>query len=273
MIIKKIIVLLSIFAILPGVSQSQDADIIVRDDFEQYFKEARVTGGIVLYNLQEDEYLIYNKQRVHSAFIPASTFEIMLALMALDTGVIQDEKDVIQWDGMDRDIPVWNADHNLRSAINYSVVWFFKELARRIGLETMQQYLKKAEYGNMETGGGIDSFWLTGDLRINPMEQVEFLVKLYKNELPFSRRSMEIVKKIIFLEQTDDYTLSGKSGWDQHSYPQVGWFVGYIENESGIYFIANSVDILQPGNSRARLYITMRILGRLGMLGQDGSGQ
>jgi len=271
--VKSLIILLGVCAMLPGLASAQDTNISVRDDFEKYFKEAGVTGGIVIYNLQENNYLIYNEQRVNSAFSPASTFEIMLALIALDTGVIQDEKDVIQWDGVDRDIPVWNADHNLQSAINYSVVWFFRELARRIGLETMQKYLKDAEYGNMATGGGIDSFWLTGDLRINPMEQVDFLTRLYKNQLPFSGRSMTIVKKIIFLEQTDDYTLSGKSGWDQNSYPQVGWFIGYIENDSSVYFIANNVDILQPSDSRARLYITMRILGRLGMLGQDGPGR
>ena len=59
-------------------------------------------------------------------------------MIALETGVIPDEEEIIKWDGEKRFVEVWNQDHNLRSGIKYSVVWLYQELARRIGEERMQ---------------------------------------------------------------------------------------------------------------------------------------
>lgn len=44
-------------------------------------------------------------------------------------------------------------------------------LARRIGPVRMQHYVDAAEYGNRDLSGGLDQFWLTGNLRISPREQ------------------------------------------------------------------------------------------------------
>ncbi|MBD2012873.1 hypothetical protein H6F96_02440 [Microcoleus sp. FACHB-53] len=39
----------------------------------------------------------------------------------------------------------------------------------------------------------IDRFWLQGPLKITPKEQIEFLQRLYRNDLPFSQRTMNLV--------------------------------------------------------------------------------
>jgi beta-lactamase class D len=49
-------------------------------------------------------------------------------------------------------------------------------------------------------------------LRISADEQIEFLKKLYLEQLPGSKRSLEIVKDILTLEKTDVYKLSAKTG-------------------------------------------------------------
>jgi beta-lactamase class D len=54
----------------------------------------------------------------------------------LETGVIKDENEVIKWDGTPQKFPEWNKDQTMRSAIAGSVIWFYQELARRIGQET-----------------------------------------------------------------------------------------------------------------------------------------
>ena len=69
----------------------------------------------------------------------------------------------------------------------------------------MKYLLDKANYGNADTSGGIDKFWLTGGLRITPEQEIDFLKRLYNNKLPFSQRTMDIVKKIMVFEQTPFY--------------------------------------------------------------------
>lgn len=212
-------------------------------DLEKYFNGS--TGTFVLYDLNKNQYSRYNPDRCADRFIPASTFKILNSLIGLETGVIPDENYVIQWDGTSYSIPSWNQDHTLKTAIQNSVVWYYQELARRVGKEKMQFYVDAASYGNKDISGQIDSFWLEGGLRISADEQVEFLKRLYQNELPFSARSMAIVKEILVLEKTDSYQLNGKTGSGQRIAPHIGWFVGYLETNGNVYFFATNFDSLE----------------------------
>lgn len=233
-----------------------------RADFAKFYNGRNVTGAFLFYDLKADHYLVYNRERAVKPFIPASTFKIFNSLVALETGVIADENEIIKWDGVDRGIDNWNRDHNLRSAFKFPAVWFYQELARRIGPEKMQHYLDKVEYGNCNMNGGIDRFWLAGELRISQEQQIEFLVQLHHGELPFSRRTMEIVKDIMLLEETPDYKFRGKTGWAK----DVGWFVGYLERGNNVYFFANNIDSVQPEDTSARIEITKEILKKLDLL-------
>lgn len=236
-----------------------------RPDFGKYFQKAGVKGTFLLYDIKKNKYLVYNSQRANSRFVPASTFKILNSLIALETGVVQDENEVIKWDGIKRDFPQWNKDQTMRTAIKDSVVWFYQELARRIGQQRMQRYINLANYGNRDISGGIDRFWLDGGLRITPKEQIDFLVKLYQKNLPFSQRSIAIVKDIIINEKTSDYVLRGKTGWEG----QVGWYVGYLERSNDVYFFAINMDIVEPNNTKARISITKSILQDLGLIGKN----
>ena len=235
-----------------------------RPEFEKYFTAARVPGAFVIYDAKNDKYLVYNAKRVQAPFTPASTFKILNSLIALETGVIKDENEIIKWDGVDRGSEDWNRDHNLRSAFKASAVWFYQELARRIGAERMQHFVAAADYGNKNIGGGIDTFWLTGDLRTAPSEQIDFLVRLHRNELPFTQRAIDIVKDIMIFEQTPEYVMRAKTGWAG----QVGWFVGYIERNGMAYFFANNLDILKNEDAEARIQISRNILHDLTLVSQ-----
>ena len=57
----------------------------------------------------------------------------MNSLIGLETGVIPDEAYVIKWDGTRYDVPAWNQTHTLKTAIRNSAVWYYQELARRVG--------------------------------------------------------------------------------------------------------------------------------------------
>src|SRR5690606_13676973 len=101
-------------------------------------------------------------------------------------------------------------NHTLASAFPASAVWFYQEVARRVGEERMAEWVGRLGYGNGETSGGIDRFWLDGGLRISADEQVEFLRRLNRGELPVSERSARIVRDIMRMEETGTYTLRGK---------------------------------------------------------------
>src|SRR3954454_13571330 len=73
--------------------------------------------------------------------LPASTFKVPHALIALDTGVITGTT-VMKWDGRRWYFRSWERDHTLDSAIKNSVVWFFQNIARSVGREREVEHLR-----------------------------------------------------------------------------------------------------------------------------------
>ena len=238
-----------------------------RKDLKKFFDEFNHDGCFVLYDLQKDEYIKYNPERCSQRFIPASTFKIFNSLAALESGVIKDENVIIKWDGVDRGYSNWNQDLDLALAFKYSAVWFYQELARRIGGKRMQEYVNHNHYGNEDISGKIDMFWLNGGLRISPDEQIEFLNKIYKNELEFSQRSIDILKKIMIYEQTDEYVLRAKTGWGVRFENQIGWFVGYVEKGRNVYFFVTNLESKEPEEGfHSRIEVSYNILRELGII-------
>lgn len=213
-----------------------------RDDFKKYYDSFHVDGSFVLYDPQANRYFFYNQDQFEQTFSPASTFKICNSLIGLETGVIKDENFVIPWDSVVRN-PVWDKDHDLKHAFANSTVWYYQELARRVGGKQMKYWLDKSGYGNTDTSGGIDQFWLSGGLRISPKQQIDFLKRLHTNKLPFSQRSVDIVKNIMIAEDTLDYVIRAKTGWGGHGSKDLGWYVGYIETNTHVYYFANCVQI------------------------------
>ncbi|HRZ41936.1 MAG TPA: class D beta-lactamase [Bacteroidales bacterium] len=241
----------------------------VRDDFKTFYDRYHVEGSFVLYDPQADTYTFYNPEQFRQPFTPASTFKICNALIGLETGVIRDENFVIPWDSVVRNRPAWNCDHDLKSAFRNSTVWYYQELARRVGGSRMKYWLDKAQYGNADTSGGIDQFWLAGALRISPEQQITFLRRLHDNQLPFSQRSMDIVKNIMITKDTLDYVVRAKTGWGVQDAMDLGWFVGYLETHGKVYYFANCIQSADSNNkdfADARTDIVFLILDALGLM-------
>ena len=131
----------------------------------------------------------------------------------------------------------------------------------------MQYYITLNHYGNENISGGIDRFWLDGELRISADEQIEFLKKIFRNEVKFSQRSIDILKKIMIYEKTDQYIIRAKTGWALRVKDQVGWFVGYVEKEDNVYFFALNIQTEKPEEGFvSRKEISFKILKELGVL-------
>ena len=260
--------LLLIIILFGSCSNKNQAEIY--PEFKSYFDEYKVEGCFLLYDFQKNKTLIYNKNRCNQGFLPASTFKILNSLIGIETGIITGENFVIPWDSLARQIPAWNRDHNLASAFRNSVVPWYQELARRVGTERMQDWVTKAEFGKMEIRNeNIDLFWLVGNSRITPFEQLDFQKRLIKNELPFSQSSIDLVKKIMIIENKPEYIFRGKTGWATMDEKNIGWMVGYHIKDDSVYAYVINVESENEDSSlfqKSREGITRKILKKLSLM-------
>ncbi|AGW14291.1 putative class D beta-lactamase precursor [Megalodesulfovibrio gigas DSM 1382 = ATCC 19364] len=242
---------------------------IERPQWGQAFQQAGLQpaqGTMVLLHDGADAVQVYNPARAATPMLPASTFKILNACIALETGVASGPDQVFPWNGVTHSVAAWNRDLTLQEAFAASSVPVFQELARRIGHERMQKYVQQARYGNANIGGEIDSFWLRGALRISAREQLDFLQRLYHNRLPFSRRTMAMVKDIMVVEQGHGWTLRAKTGVAVQDTPHIGWWVGWVERGEKVWFFALNIDVAGPEQYGLRQQIVKTILKAEGIL-------
>jgi beta-lactamase class D len=185
---------------------------------------------------------------------PASTFKIPHALIALDTGVVTDPLATVPWDGTKQAYPTWERDHSLDSAIKWSVLPFFRRTASLIGRERMTASLKKLRYGSDTFEQELTSFWVNGDLVISPQEQLDFLRRMMRYELPVRREHVDAVKaalrmppgKITNASGTHDFALNAsvvraKTGRTRVGEERVNWVVGQFETAGREYVFVSRV--------------------------------
>jgi len=250
------------------IFQIGSAQKVIEKDFKAQFDKYGADGCFVLYSQVENECMRYNPGLCDSGYIPASTFKIPNSLIALEEGVIMDTSQIIKWDGHEWPNKLWNQDQTLKTAIKYSCVWVYTGFAEQIGIDKYYNYVKSFDYGNKNLTGPPSRFWLAGLLRISANQQIDFLRKFYNYNLPVSRRTIEIVKDLIVLEQTDSYILSGKSGGGMLTDTDyIMWMVGYLEKDNKQYFYAMNFKTDDFNKmSQARYGIVKEILRELKLM-------
>jgi len=222
---------------------SKNDEVLVRQDFNKHFDECSVEGAIAIYDHKNHTWILSDTVATRKETLPASTFKIINLLIALETKTIASENDIVKWPGSTDTLkydyrPNIYHDITVKEAFEVSAGWAFIELAKKIGKDNYKKYLTLCHYGNINLSQTDPDFWNFGAFGISPINQVEFLKKLYEEKLPFSKRNIEIVKKVMITEQNDDYTIHSKTGWTRENDINTGLWVGYIENKNGAYFFA-----------------------------------
>lgn len=249
--------LLNIFMLI--ISSSAAAN---DEDISKLYTAVGIEGTLLIQSLDGRIEYQHNASKIDEPYIPASTFKIPNTLIALEEGVIKDQFETIKWDGVKRQYEPWNEDQTLATAFSRSCVWCYQRFSIKIGDTKYKQYLGDFDYGNRQTGLDVSTFWLDGDLRVSVREQVNFLRKVYLEQLPIKHRNFEILKDIMLSEETADYKLRVKTGWqDEH-----GWYVGYIETEGNVWFFANHIKIKSPSDLDFRKDLTMKSLKIKGII-------
>ena len=239
----------------------------IRESVAKRFTDDGTEGTFVGYKVED--YLVIASDTVRSgeAKLPASTFKIANSLIALETGVVEDpDNDVFKWDGVVRPIEAWNKDHTLRSAIAASAVPVYQEIARRIGPERMQKFVNLLEYGNRNIGGGIDQFWLSGDMRIDPVQQIDFIDRLRRGVLPVSKRSQDLVRDIIPTTKVGDSVIHFKSGLLDAAHGSLGWMVGWADKGDAPTVFALNMDCKEPRHVADRMTLAQACLSDIGAI-------
>jgi beta-lactamase class D len=238
---------------------------------QKMFLDAGVEGVFVLLDMEKGLMIRGNTHFASQPFLPASTFKIPNTIIGLETGVIPNAAFTLPWDGVRRDmVPAWNRDHDLRSAMKNSVVWYYQEVARRIGESRYRDYLARFDYGNRDISGGIDRFWLDGGLRITPKAQVSFLARLMRGDFRIRKRHIEILRRILLTATEGGVTLRAKTGLARQDGHRIGWLVGFVERDTITHVFACLV--LGPAEGdwragpvfRARRDVPLRLLKHLG---------
>jgi beta-lactamase class D len=239
----------------------------IDNSLKKYFDENKVDGCFTMFDNATGEVIVYNMALDTARFSPASTFKIANSLIGLQTGKILDDKMIIKWDGVKRNVDAWNKDMDMSEAFKASNVPYYQEVARRIGKDTMQRWIDTLGYGNRNITGPIDSFWLNNHLKISPDEQLGLVKKLYFDQLPFRKSVQQIVRDVMLQEDNTAYKLSYKTGWGfDEKRNALGWVTGWIEENKHVYFF---VTFVKANNSDAdianvRMNITKNILKQMG---------
>lgn len=239
---------------------NQSLQVSVPDEYYSSQRSAFLPVTMIMFNPDEGEIDGYFLESLSTRYSPCSTFKIPHALFALDSGVISKENSFQKWNGTDYRIQAWNKDQTLASAIKNSVVWYFVNTSDMIGENSMQAYLDKINYGNKDMEGG-GAFWLNASLEVSILEQLDLLVKLYNNQLPFSEEDQDYVKSLLLLERRGNRALYGKTGGGD----QNGWFVGYVETsldngENKLVYFVTHMGVHPKSNGKTSKDITLATL-------------
>lgn len=248
-------------------------NVKIEDGFKKYFDENKITGTFGLFDNGTGQFTIYNLSRFKdSAYLPASTFKIVNSLIGIETGRVTNEKMVIKWDGTIRIMPGgdtahgWNRDLTMEEAFAVSALPYYQEVARRIGKDTMQHWLDSLQYGNKQIGAAVDSFWINNTLKVTPDEQMGLVKRLYFGQLPFQKRTQDIVKKMMIRENNANYQLAYKTGLGfKENGNLIGWMVGWIEeNKHPYFFVLNTEGDKDAKMIDARMNVLKAILKEQG---------
>ena len=210
--------------------------------FGAILDSARVQGAILIYAAKDHTFYSNDFEWSKQGSLPASTFKIPNSIIGLETGVVVGDSTIFKWDGQPKALKVWEQDLRFREAFHYSCVPCYQQVARGVGYERMIAYIQKLGYGNIQFDSSqIDRFWLEGESKITPFQQIDFLQRFYNAELPIKERTYSIMKKLMVMEENEQFKISGKTGWAIRNGNNRGWFVGYVETNDQVYFFASNI--------------------------------
>ncbi|WP_297573142.1 class D beta-lactamase [uncultured Deefgea sp.] len=264
---------LAVLTFCTGLTQAQTLITPQASGFEEnsqiaaVFAKNQIQGSIAILDVSQQRLIGHNNERAATRFIPASTFKVASSLIGLSTKAVSSVDEVFyHYDGQPVYLASWAHDMGLREALRVSNVPAYQQLAKKIGLSAMQSDVSQLNYGNADIGQQVDQFWLKGPLKISPIEQSQFLARLAQKQLPLPKSAQSAVREIMQLESGKGWTLFGKTGLYRDSPSDIGWFVGWLEEDGKIYSFALNIDQAKTQPLSQRIQLSKDSLQALGLM-------
>lgn len=248
------------------IAQKKCIDLGNLISLDSSYKASNLAGTVLIFDAKQNINYCYNSSNFNVRYSPASTFKIFNTLVAFETGIVKDSSTSISWDNKIRKPDYLNQNLSIKRAFRYSAVWAYQNLARQAGYASFSKWLKACNYGNANCEGAIDQFWLNDSLKITVDEQLNFLIQLQENKLPFSEQAVRQTKEIMFEEKTSMGNLYAKTGWAGNDKQDLGWYIGWIESEKQLFYFVHLITSNDLNNSKfagSRKEIPLSILNTL----------
>jgi len=251
-ILNILIIIITLYSCKGNKKRNISNNEIVKPELQSIINSNNVNGSILIYDLKNDLFFSNNFDWAKIGRLPASTFKIPNSIIALETELIKNDSTLLKWNGEKRAYKIWEQDLTLRNAFHFSCVPCYQEIAKKIGVKRMNEYLEKLKYKEMNVNSEtLNLFWLEGDSKINQFQQIDFLKRFFNSELLISKRTKDIMKRMMLVEETAKNKLSGKSGLSIRNGDYNGWFVGYLESQNNVYFFATNIEPKENHNKKS----------------------
>lgn len=230
------------------------------------FNENQAIGTIVIQSGKDGTIYVWDDKRSKQRFASASTFKIFNTLIAIDEGIFDPVNDQFIWDGTVHEFPEWNRNMSLAMAYKASCVWCYQKLAEQIGAAKYLYHIRRAQYGEIDAPFEGTAFWLDGSFRVSAIEQIQFMKRVYNRELLYKGLSYDALKAIMQADSPPAYRLYAKTGWARRVNPEIGWYVGYVETYTDVWFFAMNLNVRSPSDLLLRQKITLQALQSKGII-------
>lgn len=229
----------------------------IDNSLKKHFDSSGVTGSFAFLNNQMGDISVYNMPVDTLRMSPGNSFKIAETLIGVESSRLIDQKTVLRNTGN----PALDSI-TLKEAFENNRVAYFQALALKIGKDTMSLWLDSLKYGNMKIVS-LGNFWLNGELKISPDEQLGMLYKIYFDKLPFQKYAQQVVRDLMLKEDNTLYKLSyTTSPATSNTGEPMAWIGGWIEENLHVYFFVGTVQSKDPGKDleAIALNITRSIL-------------
>ena len=142
-----------------------------------------------------------------------------------------------------------------------SVNWYFEALDQAAETSRTADFFREIGYGDGNLGDDPDSYWNGSGVKISALEQVELLVKLYRNDFGFADGNIAAVKDAMALDTDGLYGKTGTGRLDRKNI--AGWFIGFAEKPDNTYLFAVYLSSENGADGRMAYEAAIRILENL----------
>lgn len=198
-------------------------------ELQSLIEGQQVEGVVGIFNNLGGNFKLSNRKWFRdSAVAPGSSFAILQTLIGVETGRVKDGTAVLD-------------SVSLLTAFQQQNSVFFQTLSQRIGKDTMQHWLDTLGYARRYDTPKIKNLepsW-AASLRITADEQLGVTKKLYFDQLPFQRRTHEILRNMMVVDDSTGNQLAYKVSHAVEANGQrICWIQGWKEkNQHPDFFV------------------------------------